>query len=129
MSDGAAAAIVMSAEKAKSLGIKPLARYLSFATAGYKQALSRSYNATANSSGQIVIAFTQGGADNPFINGIEVVSQTPVTPTITPSPSADGASRPRSAKSACRRRLLVPYKPYMRYVVYCIKLVRSIAPW
>ena len=36
MSDGAAAAVVMSATKAKQLGIKPLARYLSFATAGYK---------------------------------------------------------------------------------------------
>jgi acetyl-CoA acyltransferase len=36
MSDGAAAAIVMSAHRAKELGIKPLARYVSFATAGYK---------------------------------------------------------------------------------------------
>jgi acetyl-CoA acyltransferase len=36
MSDGAAAAIVMSAERAKALGIAPLARYVSFATAGYK---------------------------------------------------------------------------------------------
>ncbi len=36
MSDGAAAAIVMSAERAQALGIKPLARYVSFATAGYK---------------------------------------------------------------------------------------------
>ena len=36
MSDGAAAAIVMSAERAKQLGIAPLARYLAFATAGYK---------------------------------------------------------------------------------------------
>jgi len=36
MSDGSAAAVVMSAEKAKALGIKPLARYVSFATAGYK---------------------------------------------------------------------------------------------
>jgi acetyl-CoA acyltransferase len=36
MSDGAAAAIVMSAERAKALGIKPLARYVAFATAGYK---------------------------------------------------------------------------------------------
>jgi acetyl-CoA acyltransferase len=35
-SDGAAAAVVMSAERAKALGIAPLARYLSFATAGYK---------------------------------------------------------------------------------------------
>lgn len=36
VSDGAAAAIVMSAERAQQLGIKPLARYVSFATAGYK---------------------------------------------------------------------------------------------
>ena len=36
MSDGAAATVVMSAERAKALGIAPLARYLSFATAGYK---------------------------------------------------------------------------------------------
>jgi acetyl-CoA acyltransferase len=36
MSDGAAAAVVMSADRAKALGIKPLVRYLAFATAGYK---------------------------------------------------------------------------------------------
>lgn len=36
MSDGAAAAVVMSAERAKTLGIRPLARYVAFATAGYK---------------------------------------------------------------------------------------------
>src|ERR1051325_9570697 len=36
MSDGAAAAVVMSADRAKALGIRPLARYLAFATAGYK---------------------------------------------------------------------------------------------
>lgn len=34
MSDGAAAAVVMSADKAVELGIKPLARFISFATAG-----------------------------------------------------------------------------------------------
>ena len=34
MSDGAAAAVVMSAERAKELGIKPLAKFVSFATAG-----------------------------------------------------------------------------------------------
>src|SRR6202045_2184417 len=33
-SDGAAAAIVMSAERAAALGAKPLARFLGFATAG-----------------------------------------------------------------------------------------------
>jgi acetyl-CoA acyltransferase len=36
MSDGAAAAVIMSAERAKALGIKPLARFVAFATAGYK---------------------------------------------------------------------------------------------
>src|SRR3954468_9264330 len=36
MSDGAAAAVVMSAEKAQQLGIEPLARFVAFATAGYK---------------------------------------------------------------------------------------------
>ncbi len=34
MSDGAAAAVVMSMEKARTLGLKPLARFVSFATAG-----------------------------------------------------------------------------------------------
>ena len=34
MSDGAAAAVVMSAEKAKATGAKPLARFVSYATAG-----------------------------------------------------------------------------------------------
>ncbi|HSK72070.1 MAG TPA: acetyl-CoA C-acyltransferase [Pyrinomonadaceae bacterium] len=35
MSDGAAAAVVMSLEKAEELGVKPLARFVSYATAGY----------------------------------------------------------------------------------------------
>jgi acetyl-CoA acyltransferase len=34
MSDGAAASVVMSAERARALGIKPLGRFLAFATAG-----------------------------------------------------------------------------------------------
>jgi hypothetical protein len=43
-----------------------------YATAGYKSALQKQFTVTANSSGQVVIAFTQGGADNPFISGIEI---------------------------------------------------------
>src|SRR5205085_6728934 len=35
-SDGAAAAVVMSVERAQQLNIKPLARFVAFATAGYK---------------------------------------------------------------------------------------------
>ena len=34
MSDGAAAAVLMSAERARGLGLKPLARFVAFATAG-----------------------------------------------------------------------------------------------
>jgi len=34
MSDGAAAAVVMSADRARALGLKPLTRFLAFATAG-----------------------------------------------------------------------------------------------
>ena len=34
MSDGAAASVVMSAERARALGVKPLARFVAFATAG-----------------------------------------------------------------------------------------------
>ena len=36
MSDGAAAAVIMSAERAQAVGIKPLAKFVAFATAGYK---------------------------------------------------------------------------------------------
>jgi acetyl-CoA acyltransferase len=36
MSDGAAAAVVMSAERARAVGLQPLVRFVSFATAGYK---------------------------------------------------------------------------------------------
>jgi acetyl-CoA acyltransferase len=35
-SDGAAVSVVMSADKAKELGLKPLVRFVAFATAGYK---------------------------------------------------------------------------------------------
>ncbi len=85
-----------------------------YAAAGYKHAISKNFAAVANSSGQIVIAFSQGGADNPFISGIEILSQsgptatptrtptgttptfvppsnTPVTPTNTPVPTGDGS--------------------------------------
>jgi acetyl-CoA acyltransferase len=36
MSDGAAISVVMSADRAKALGLKPLARFVAFATAGCK---------------------------------------------------------------------------------------------
>src|ERR1035437_1574950 len=45
-----------------------------FAQAGQNHALVQQFNATANSSGQIVVAFSQGGADNPTVAGLEVYS-------------------------------------------------------
>ncbi len=58
-----------------------------YATVGYKTAMQRQFSTTANSSGQIVIAFTQDGADNPFINAIEIYSPSGGTPTPTPTPT------------------------------------------
>lgn len=67
-------------------GSSVLSNFDVYATAGYKKALAKSFNVTANGSGQIVIAFTQGGADNPFINGIEVWDPAG-GPTPTPTPT------------------------------------------
>ena len=49
MSDGAAAAVVMSGERAKALGIKPLARYVSFATAGVQAGRNGNWPGVRNS--------------------------------------------------------------------------------
>ena len=42
-----------------------------YATVGLDTALLETFTATANSSGQIVIAFTQGAANQPLVMGIE----------------------------------------------------------
>ena len=71
-------------------GTQVLTSFDVYATVGYKTALQKQYSAVANSSGQIVIAFTQGGADNPFINAIEIwkpASGTTGTPVPTPTPT------------------------------------------
>jgi len=43
-----------------------------YATVGKDAALLESFNATANTSGQIVIAFTMGAANQPVVMGIEI---------------------------------------------------------
>jgi hypothetical protein len=43
------------------------------ATGGENMAILKSFSATANSSGQIVIQFAVGDANNPLINGIEIL--------------------------------------------------------
>jgi hypothetical protein len=53
-------------------GSQVLANFDVYATGGYKTAVQKQFTVTATSNGQIVIAFTQGRADNPFISGIEL---------------------------------------------------------
>jgi hypothetical protein len=72
-------------------GATVLSNFDVYAQVGYKKALQKQFSVTANSSGQIVIAFTQGGADNPFVSGIEIWkpgSGTTPTPTTTSNTGA-----------------------------------------
>jgi hypothetical protein len=68
-------------------GTTVLSNFDVYATVGYKTALQKAFSVAANSSGQIVIAFTQGSADNPFISGIEVWNPSGGSATPTPTPS------------------------------------------
>ncbi|MBB6143208.1 hypothetical protein HNQ77_001152 [Silvibacterium bohemicum] len=53
-------------------GITVLTNLDIYGTVGKNAALLETFNTTANSSGQIVIAFTTGAADQPLVMGIEV---------------------------------------------------------
>jgi beta-galactosidase len=55
-------------------GSRVLSNFDIYATSGAEnRAITEQFNAVANSAGQIVIAFTAGSADNPEVNGIEVL--------------------------------------------------------
>jgi trimeric autotransporter adhesin len=56
-----------------------------YATVGKNAALVETFTATANSSGQIVIAFTVGAKDQPLVMGIEIRSTSAPSCTIVPS--------------------------------------------
>jgi len=79
-------------------GVSALSNFDVFANAGYKKAISKTFTTMANSSGQIVIAFTQGGADNPFISGIEIVS--PSGSTLTPTIASTSTSTATSTTTS-----------------------------
>ncbi len=64
-------------------GTSVLSNFDIFAAVGQNHGLEREFNATANSSGQIVVALTKGTADNPSVAGLEVWTQ----PTIPPAPT------------------------------------------
>ncbi len=53
-------------------GTSVLSNFDIYANVGKNAALMEQFTATANSSGQIVIAFTNGAADQPLISGIEI---------------------------------------------------------
>ena len=55
-------------------GTTVLSNFDIFATSGAQnRALTEEFSAVASSSGAITIVFTQGSADNPEVNGIEVL--------------------------------------------------------
>jgi hypothetical protein len=55
-------------------GTSVLSNFDIYATSGAAdRAITEQFNAVANSSGQIVISFTAGTADNPEVNGIEIL--------------------------------------------------------
>jgi len=56
-----------------------------YATVGKNAALLETFTATANSSGQIVIAFTVGAADQPLVMGIEIRSTSGGSCSAAPS--------------------------------------------
>ena len=56
-----------------------------YGTVGLNAALLETFTATANSSGDIVIAFTDGAANQPVVSGIEIRSSTGGTCTAVPS--------------------------------------------
>ena len=53
-------------------GTTMLSNFDIYATVGKNKALVEQYDATANSSGQIVISYTNGTVDQPKSSGIEV---------------------------------------------------------
>ncbi|MBV8437394.1 MAG: hypothetical protein JOY95_07780 [Silvibacterium sp.] len=63
-------------------GRQVLSNFDIFATAGGANiAVVRDFSATANSAGQIVVAFIQGAADLPKVNGLELLAA-PVLPVL-----------------------------------------------
>jgi fibronectin type 3 domain-containing protein len=74
-------------------GTSVLSNFDIFAAAGgQNKANIQQFNATANSNGQIVIAFSQGSADNPEIAGIEVLAQTGTAPAAPTGLSASAGN-------------------------------------
>ena len=70
-----------------------------YATVGKDAALVETFTATANSSGQIVIAFTLGAANQPLVMGIEIRSSSSGSCSAVPS-APTGLTATASSSSA-----------------------------
>ncbi len=69
-------------------GTTVLTNFDIYATAGANDtAVVQQYIATANSSGDIVIAFTNGAANQPMFNGIEVLGDSSICSTLPSAPT------------------------------------------
>jgi hypothetical protein len=69
-------------------GTTVLTNFDIYATAGANYtAVVEQYTATANSSGDIVIAFTNGAKDQPMVNGVEVLGSSTNCTTVPPAPT------------------------------------------
>ena len=69
-------------------GTSVLTNFDIYATAGAQYtAVIKQYVATANSSGDIVISFTNGALDQPMINGIEVLGDSSVCSAVPSAPT------------------------------------------
>jgi trimeric autotransporter adhesin len=78
-------------------GTPVLTNFDIYATVGQNAALVEQFNATANNSGQIVIAYTNGKSDQPTANGIEIrgaSSACTILPTVAPGGLTALASSP-----------------------------------
>ena len=68
-------------------GTTVLSSFDIYATVGANKALVETFTATANSSGQIIIAYTNGTADQPKSSGIEIRSTSTSCTTVPSAPT------------------------------------------
>jgi hypothetical protein len=71
-------------------------------------ALVEQFTATANSSGQIVIAFTNGTIDQPMINGVEVLGSSTSCTTVPSAPTGLTATASSSSAIALNWTAVTP---------------------
>ena len=82
-------------------GTTVLTNFDIYATAGANYtAVVEQYTATANSSGDIVIAFSNGAKDQPMVNGIEVLSTSTACSAVPSTPTNFTATALPRARSA-----------------------------